>query len=219
MPTYAHQELDPLLVRRFRWSVNVLSHRFDEAALIFLERLRHDCPAVVPLAPAWNRQNRFTMAARFADIIKHIEHPTVQVARLRRAFLALGVTRDDMLVIQTSLLHACREAAGTMWNDQMEADWAQVVGSVFELMRSDRPRAVPDGRWTLIEGPQLLAADETSSAEPEEQAGPTATSPPVPAASVTSGAGGEAVALVKTITPGRPEQGVGPTVASPGGRV
>lgn len=133
--------LDPFLVRRFRWNVDALSQRFDDAALVFFDRLKRECPTAKCLVPPWNRQSRFTMAARYAEIIKHIENPAVQVAPLRRAFMALGLTHRDLEVIQGALLHACKEAAGTMWTEQMEADWAAALDWVFNLMRTDQPRS------------------------------------------------------------------------------
>lgn len=131
-----HQQLDQAVVRRFRSHVARLQPQFDRVASRFFDRLGRDCPQALAMIPAWTKRNRYEVAGMFSDIVKHIDAPGTRLGPLQRAFDSVNLTEQDFKIMQKSLLHELRDAAGAEWSNEQQADWAAVLQSVFSQLHA-----------------------------------------------------------------------------------
>jgi hemoglobin-like flavoprotein len=126
-------------------NIDLLRQSFDHVARTrpdFTERfydiLFERYPAVRPLFSDDARAHQpAKLAGALASVVDHLDKPKVladSLGAMGRRHVGYGATPSMYDAVGECLIAALAEAAGPVWNDELEQQWAEAYGAVVGMM-------------------------------------------------------------------------------------
>ena len=122
-----------------RSSLKAISHKADQLAATFYDRLFSRYPEVRPLFEQTRMdEQRKKLIRSIVLIVRHVDNETFLVPYLEglgRMHVAYGAQDAHYDAVGSCLLQALAETAGEQWSDELQAAWGDAYGVVAGVMK------------------------------------------------------------------------------------
>lgn len=129
--------MDMQTMQRVRTHGAALNRHAFELADQFLDGVFAGCPGLRDRFHGDHQSQRRAVAHRWAWIVKnlgHLEQLSPDLEAMGQFLASRGVSPSDVAMARTAFLEATREVAGTNWDAQTEADWAETFDACVHGM-------------------------------------------------------------------------------------
>ncbi len=124
-------------IERIQSSFNALAPQADELVNRFYTKLFSDHPEVRPMFPDDMAEQKKKLAGSIGLVVKNVarfEQIAPALREMGARHVEYGTQPEHYPVVRDTLLSVMSEMAGSLWNDDLQADWTAALNAVAATM-------------------------------------------------------------------------------------